>query len=170
MTLLSAMRRLPVECVQQQMRTRRRLYCALQYNGFCVDLFPIQLGVGIVVRAERGAFERNASECPAGPRIAENFGTHGCVCLGRSAAALRSGRGGSIRAELYLAGENTLCGTVIHEQQHEIGCFTADLKTDAPPFKGHHRRGSPRTLKIGAAAASHYPTAITRADDERCLQ
>ena len=62
----------------------------LAINGF----------VGVIVRSNRGAFERNAGEYAARSRVAQDFGAGGDVGLGRGVA--RTGPGGPADSTLVL--------------------------------------------------------------------
>src|ERR1700688_2878029 len=120
-----------VQGFEQLPGARRRFYGSLENDVLGANFFAIELLVGFVVRPERGAFERNACKGTSGAGITENFRAHGDVGIGRSAAALRSGCGRSIRTELHFAREYGFRTAVIHEQKNEIRRLTAQLKADA---------------------------------------
>src|SRR5262249_48784832 len=52
----------------------------------------------------------------------------------------------------------------IHQEQNKVCGLTTPLKTKAASTDRHHRRGTPRSIKIGASAASHDSTSVATAD------
>jgi len=54
-----------------------------------------------------------------------------------AAASHRTRGHGSVAAQLYFAFQNRFRAAAIHNQQHEIRCLPADLKSKAAAFERH---------------------------------
>src|SRR5271155_2035403 len=63
----------------QSLTRRRRGHGTIKDDVLGGNLFPIQPLVGVVVRTNRRAFERDAREQTARARIAEHFRAHGYI-------------------------------------------------------------------------------------------
>src|ERR1700724_2079958 len=79
---------------------RGRSNCFRQNNLPPRNLLAINTLVVPIVRADRGAFERNSRKQAPRPRVAQDFGTQAGVCIGRRIAADRAGGHGSIAPQL----------------------------------------------------------------------
>src|SRR5271163_3334258 len=137
-------------------------------NDFtCLHGASINVGTGVIVRANRGAFERNSSKNSLCARIAENLSAHPSICIRGSCTSLGACGNGSIASQLYLAAEDGIHAAAVHNQQDQVRSFSADLKADARAFKSVHRRGSPSSAEVLAGAANHRAASVFSADSER---
>src|SRR5271168_1243519 len=142
----------------------------VDYDFSCCELATVDVCSGIVIGTNRGAFQRNAGKDAMGTRVAENFRPHAYVCLRGSGAAHGTCRDGSIATQLDFAAENRICAALIHDQQDEVGSFSADLESGAATFQCHHCRSAPRAVEMPPAAANHGPAAIASAEYKRGLE
>src|SRR5713101_8973597 len=74
----------------------------LENDGFCLDLLAINALIGVVVRANRRAFQREASKEASGAGVAQYFGPQGDIGRCIRSASLRTCRCRRIRAQLDL--------------------------------------------------------------------
>src|SRR3977135_660371 len=72
---------------------------------------------GIVVRTNRGTFERDSRKKAAGSRIAENLGAHPGVGIRGGVTSFWPCRNGSVAAELDLAAQDRIHTTAVHNQE-----------------------------------------------------
>jgi len=143
---------------------------ALENDVRRLDLFAIDLFVGVVVRAHGGSCERNTGEESAVAGVAQHLGTQCDVGIRRGGPALGTGGGGSIGTELHFAAENGACPAGIHHEKHEVGCLATELKANAGAFEGHHRWSAPGAGEMLTCAARHGTAAVAAADDKRGFQ
>src|SRR5580700_3339807 len=130
------------------------------------NLPAVHAAIVAVVRPDCGAFERDAGEQAARPRVAQDFGTQGGVRFGRRIAADRACGRGSVPSQLDLAGENAPRATFIHDEQDKIRSLSAYLKTKAAALKSHHRGSAPGSSEVFALAARHSAPPIASTNDE----
>src|SRR5437660_12645499 len=69
----SVLRRLLVEIRNQFLSGGRKGDSTLEHDGFCFDLLAIESLMAVIVRANRGTFERAAGEPAAGAGIAPGY-------------------------------------------------------------------------------------------------
>src|SRR5580658_2439213 len=129
----------------------------------------VDVGTGVIIRANRGAFEGYSGKYSARARIAEDLGAHPGVGIRGSIASLWSGCNGSVAAQLNLAAEDGIHAAAIHDEKNQVRSFSADLEADAGAFKSVHRRCSPGSAEMFAGAANHRAAAVVRADSESQL-
>src|ERR1700746_775099 len=84
-----------LQTVDQLAAVRRSLEFGFFDDGARGGVLAVDLAIGVVVRTERGAFERDAGEDAARAGVAEHFSAHGYVGIGFRVAALGSGSDGS---------------------------------------------------------------------------
>src|SRR5690348_9359147 len=75
----------------------------------------IYVRVGVIVWANRRAFQGNSGEQTARSRVAENLGSHPGVRSRGSAASLGTGRDGSVCSQFDLTAENRFHAAIIHD-------------------------------------------------------
>src|SRR5580692_8094916 len=126
----------------------------------------VDVAAGIIVRTNGGAFEGNSREKSLGTRVAEYLSAHPSVGIRGCGASLGTCGNGSIAAQLHLAAEDRIHTSAIHNQQDQVGSFSADLEADASAFKSVHRRGSPSSAEVLAGAANHSSASVLSADSE----
>src|SRR5260221_3737614 len=130
------------------------------------DGFPVDPFVGFVVWPHGGAGKGDSGEQAPGTRVGENLRPQGHVGGGFGVAAFWSGSSGGVSAKFYLGAKNRVGPAVVHDQQNEVRSLSADLQSETPAFKRHHRWSAPRAVEMLAAAAGHRPAAIAGAEDE----
>src|SRR5262249_25543496 len=138
-----------------------RWHRVFEHNVSSVQLFAVELFVGLVVRTQGRAFQGNAGEQTAGPRIAQNGGSHIYVKIRLRIPAQWTLRRRSVTANFELATENRTGSSIVHHQEHEIRCLASELEPGAEAFESHHCRIRPWTVKVLATSATHVPTTIT---------
>src|SRR6267378_6953248 len=67
------LRRLLVQIRNQFLSGGRNGDSTLEHDGFCFDLLAIDALIAVIVRANRGAFQREAGEQAAGAGIAQDL-------------------------------------------------------------------------------------------------
>src|SRR5579859_3948569 len=143
---------------------------AVQQDGASRDFAAVNALVGFVVRAERGTFQGDAGEKPAGPGVTENFGFHPEIGVGGSIAAFGAGSGGGVPTEFDLAAENGSHAFLVHDQKNQIGGFAANLHAEAIALEGVHGGSTPRSVEFLAGAANHSAASVVLAHTEGQLQ
>ena len=58
----------------------------------------------------------------------------------------------------------------VHDHQHDVGGFRAELKAEAAAFDRVHRRRAPRSVERLAGATDHRAAAVAAADAQRDLR
>ena len=101
----------------------------MQRDVFGFEFSAIDAFVGIVIRPERRPVQGNSGKKTSRARVGEDFGPHCHVRRSLSCATLWTGGRGSIRSQLDLTAQNRTCSTSIHDEQNEISCLRAELKT-----------------------------------------
>jgi hypothetical protein len=155
-----------LESGKQELAGRGRRNFVLHHDVLGGDIAAIEMIVGAAVRAQRGAFERDAGKKSASARVGEDFGVHGDIGGGFRIAPFGSGRSRGVAAELDLATQQGAGAMRIHYEENEVRGFPADLKADAGAFQRVHGRRSPRSLESGPAAAGHGAAANVGAHAE----
>src|SRR5580765_2527838 len=166
----SVFRGLLVEIGDHLASRRRNRNLTLEDDVLSGGFLAVDPGVGVVIGTNGGSCQGNASEKSASARISEHFGAHRGVGGSFGIAAFGSGGGGSVRAQLDLAGKNGASATWIHDQEDEIRGFPAGLEAEAGTFKSHHGRSAPRTSEVFASATGHGAAAVTSSKDKCCLE
>src|SRR6266403_2727931 len=98
-------------------------------NVPCGNVLAVDAAVVAIVWTNCGTLEGHSGKQTARSGVAQDFGTKGCICLGRCIAANRPGRHGSVASQFDLAGENPPRTTLVHNQQDKLRSLPADLKT-----------------------------------------
>ena len=102
--------------------------------------------------------------------IAQHFGAKGNVRLRGSAAANGACGDRGITTELHFAAQNGVSAASIHDEEHEVRGFSADLKTNAAALKRHHGRRAPRTVEMLTGAARHHAASVAATDNKGGFQ
>ena len=94
-----------VQSSEQLFRRGRGGDCLVEDDVRCADLFPIEILVGAVVRAEGRAGQRHTGKKAAGAGVGEDLGAQGGIGFGGSVATYGTGGRGGVAADFDLAGE-----------------------------------------------------------------
>src|SRR5579859_70971 len=132
----------------------------------CLHGVSIDVGAGVIVGPNRGAFEGDPSKYSAGTRVAKNLGSHPSVGIRGSITTLRACGNGGIPTQLHLAAEDRIHAPVIHDQQDQVRAFSADLESYTAAFQSVHRGSAPSATEVLSLAANHRAASIVRADSE----
>src|SRR5277367_3526139 len=168
--LYQVLRRPGVQRRDQPVGRWRHRCIVSQYDVLRRNLLTVNSHVGVVVGPDRRTLQRYAGEYSASAGIAQDFSTQRNIRFRRRVPAHWASRHRSISTKLYFAAQDAVGAAVIHHQQDEVRCLSADLKAHAATLEGHHRRRAPRTVEVLAPATGHRAAAITGADHERSLQ
>src|ERR1700689_4757853 len=137
------------------------------YYFFCLDGTAVDVCASVIVGTDRGAFEGFSRKYPAGTRVAEDLGAHPSVGIGGSVTSFGSAGNGSIGAQLHLAAEDGVHAAAIHDQEDQVGGFSANLEAHAATFQRVHRWGSPGSTEVFASPTNHGTATVVRADSKR---
>ena len=122
----------------------------------------VRVFVRVGIRLQHAAGEIDAGEQALRARVREDFGLELRVGHRTRVTPDRSSRNRRLATERHFVLEQMLHAVVVHDEQHQVDGFAADLEPDAPLREHHERRSGP----AGAVTAAHHALAIFAAEDE----
>src|SRR5579859_3499125 len=149
------------------LRRRRNGDAALANDVGGIHLLMIDALVGVVVRTQRGAFERYACKKTARTRISEHLSAKRHVGFSGRIAAFRPRCRRGVGSELHLAGENCSSAARVHHQNDKVCGLPAELKSEAATFERDHSWRAPLARKVFAGTARHGAASVG-APDSKC--
>src|SRR6202790_401237 len=145
---------------------RRHSGMLASHDLFCLDGMAIDISAGVVVGTNRGAFQGDSCKHATRTRVAKDLGAHPSIRIRGRVTPLGSTGNGSIGTQLNLAAENGVHAAAIHDQQDQVGRFSANLETDTTTFESVHCWRSPRTTEVLPGATNHGSAAVVCADSK----
>src|SRR5712671_7141137 len=129
-------------------------------------VLAVQAAVGVIIWAERRAFQRHAGKCTSRAGITQHFRAEGHIGRRLRVATLRTGCYGGVSTELYLAVKQTIYAARVHHQDNEVGCLPTDLEAYATSLQGHHCWSPPGAGEILSGPADHCAAPVAAADNK----
>src|SRR5882762_8346976 len=106
-------------------------------------VLAVQAAVGVIIWAERRAFQRYAGKRASRAGITEHLRAEGHIGRCLRIATLRTSCYGGVSTEFYLAVKQTIYAARVHHQNNEVGCLATDLEAYATSLQGHHCWSAP---------------------------
>ena len=115
-----------------------------QHNVSRRDFAAIDPLVRLIVGTKRGTCEGNAGKETARTRVAQYLRSHIRIGSCFRVTAFGSCRDGSVCAQFDLAVKNRSRAFLIHDQENQVGGFSAELKSNTAAFQCVPLPGRPK--------------------------
>src|SRR5437016_4748726 len=118
----------------------------------------------VVVGAHERSVQRHACEHSLSPRIAQYLGIHFPVSPGGGVASDWASSGRCVGTDLELVGKQTVHAFPVHDHEHVVDTFQADLHTPATPGDSEECRRTPSVFRaagddtLTAGCGNHKPS------------
>src|SRR5579864_1546232 len=113
----------------------------------------IDSACGIIIATDGYSIQSDPGERAFCARVGEDLSLHLPISVSRGMTPYRTRGSRSVRADLELAGDQSLHAFFILDDHDQVNAFQSDLKACAAAADGEERRGAPSVLSLAGGHA-----------------